>query len=106
MQSRSAQAEGKTPIDRVYLDLVLDGRMMPDDKVRWVDDTIKRLTSQKGLQERPSIQGSKEGCNDPADLRIQQDPLPLAQPEGGGGVTRATSKGQEPRATWSSLRGS
>ena len=93
VQSRSAQAEGKTPIDRVYLDLVLDGRMMPDDKVRWVDDTIKRLTSQKGLQERPSIQGSKEGCNDPADLRIQQDPLPLAQPEGGGGGDPRDVKG-------------
>jgi hypothetical protein len=96
VQSRSVQAEVKTPIDRVYLDFVLDGRMMPDDKVLWVDDTIKRLTSQEGQQEKPSIRSSKEGCNDPADLQIQQDPLPLAQPERGEGVTRATPEGQEP----------
>ena len=81
----AARTVVKTPIDERYLGLVLDGRLMPDDKEKWISDALKRLTSQDGPPERPTTRSSKEGRNGPEDLQILQELPPLAQPEGGGG---------------------
>ena len=45
-RSAPRQEETKTPKDRKYLDFVLDDRLAPDNKDRWVHNMIKQLITQ------------------------------------------------------------
>jgi hypothetical protein len=62
------QGDVKTPTDEKYLDLVLDGRLTPDDPPRWVDSMIRRIMRQVGPMEL-RMQVTRGGSSDSSGRR-------------------------------------